>query len=227
MPVLPHKCMWNTCSMAFATPQELVEHVNSHHLWYICPQHTAIPEPHPPDTGTPGIACLWNQCTAYPDTSAIPSTSSLGGTGCIQPFVDLLTCHLLQEHLGIAPQMQTHQPGVCSHEHAHGHSESDAVMGSADEGCHQDSNERECTLDHTCRWENCRESFVTCDELTRHITAVHVGSGKTQYHCQWRDCTRNGEHAFSSKQKILRHIQVKFLPCLFNLSSSQSLGSYW
>ncbi|KAI5124185.1 hypothetical protein M0805_005036 [Coniferiporia weirii] len=61
---------------------------------------------------------------------------------------------------------------------------------------------------HVCHWENCCASFDTCAALTEHLTAVHVGGGKSRYDCHWTDCTRSGVQGFASKQKILRHLQA-------------------
>ncbi|THU99094.1 hypothetical protein K435DRAFT_719959 [Dendrothele bispora CBS 962.96] len=60
---------------------------------------------------------------------------------------------------------------------------------------------------HVCLWQNCQETFATCDELTSHLACVHVGSGKAHYECFWKDCVRNGQKGFTSKQKICRHLQ--------------------
>ena len=66
-----------------------------------------------------------------------------------------------------------------------------------------------------CHWSGCPEAvldFGSSDSLTAHITTQHVGSGKKTYDCFWDACDRNGEKSFPSKQKILRHLQVGFLP---------------
>ncbi|KDN42823.1 hypothetical protein RSAG8_06577, partial [Rhizoctonia solani AG-8 WAC10335] len=61
---------------------------------------------------------------------------------------------------------------------------------------------------HACRWTGCSESFPTCAALTDHLSSVHVGRGKASYDCHWADCNRHGEkNGFSSKQKVLRHLQ--------------------
>ena len=66
-----------------------------------------------------------------------------------------------------------------------------------------------------CHWTGCPEAgfdFGSSESLTAHITAQHVGSGKKTYDCFWDGCDRNGEKSFPSKQKILRHLQVCWLP---------------
>lgn len=70
----------------------------------------------------------------------------------------------------------------------------------------------ECTTgSHRCHWKDCIETYTTVDALTDHITATHVGGGKAHYECFWNNCPRNGEKGFSSKQKICRHIQVRWV----------------
>jgi hypothetical protein len=63
-----------------------------------------------------------------------------------------------------------------------------------------------------CCWRECERSFSSVDGLMNHLTAEHVGSGKNHYECFWKDCERNGEKGFSSKQKVCRHLQVR--PCV-------------
>ncbi|KAK7030767.1 hypothetical protein R3P38DRAFT_3394149 [Favolaschia claudopus] len=58
-----------------------------------------------------------------------------------------------------------------------------------------------------CEWSLCGQRFPSLDELTKHLTDVHVGSGKTSYDCYWGDCQRHGENGFTSKQKLCRHLQ--------------------
>ncbi|KAG8936435.1 zinc-finger protein [Tulasnella sp. 418] len=58
-----------------------------------------------------------------------------------------------------------------------------------------------------CLWAGCTETFRSLEALSAHVEG-HVGSGKGEYHCRWDDCDRHGDKAFSSKQKILRHLQV-------------------
>lgn len=64
------------------------------------------------------------------------------------------------------------------------------------------------TSAHPCRWTGCFSSFDSCDALTEHLTNAHVGFGKRTYECFWDGCGRNGENGFSSKQKVLRHLQA-------------------
>jgi len=68
-----------------------------------------------------------------------------------------------------------------------------------------------------CHWTGCAETgfdFGSSDSLTAHITTQHVGSGRKTYGCFWNGCDRNGEKSFPSRQKILRHLQVRVSPPL-------------
>lgn len=80
-----------------------------------------------------------------------------------------------------------------------------SVMGTGDE--------------HVCEWEHCGQSFPSSADLMQHITSVHVGSGKNEYWCAWQGCERHTERrSFSSKQKILRHMQVRlYLILIFHM----------
>lgn len=61
---------------------------------------------------------------------------------------------------------------------------------------------------HKCCWIGCGQTFESVDDLSKHVVDEHVGGGKGVYSCQWEGCDRNGSKAFSSKQKILRHLQT-------------------
>ncbi|TFK39991.1 hypothetical protein BDQ12DRAFT_629145 [Crucibulum laeve] len=111
----------------------------------------------------------------------------------------------------LQPQADTHSNPLNSAPHlsstsSNTSSGSDQVaplpIVSAQQSQHQCSGTR-----HECRWQNCGQAFNTCDELTMHITAAHIGSGKAQYECFWEGCNRHGDHGFTSKQKICRHVQ--------------------
>ncbi|KAK2463632.1 hypothetical protein APHAL10511_004383 [Amanita phalloides] len=65
------------------------------------------------------------------------------------------------------------------------------------------------TSSHRCLWLGCNESFKSCEDLTTHLSKVHVGSGRPVYECLWEGCTRNKEAGFGSRQKINRHLQVR------------------
>jgi len=62
-----------------------------------------------------------------------------------------------------------------------------------------------------CEWEDCNQCFTSTDDLNSHILEKHVGHGKSTYECSWKGCDRNGGNAFPSKQKVMRHIQVRIV----------------
>jgi hypothetical protein len=68
-------------------------------------------------------------------------------------------------------------------------------------------NSRHLRLLHACRWIDCNERFGAFDTLTVHLSEVHIGSGKSEYRCQWVACERNGK-TFTQRQKIMRHMQT-------------------
>ncbi|TIA83560.1 hypothetical protein E3P98_00758 [Wallemia ichthyophaga] len=81
-----------------------------------------------------------------------------------------------------------------------------------------------CTIagpPYRCDWLNCKQhdvEFGSTEELMTHLSTEHVGSGKAEYSCMWRGCEKSGSgsgssssstrgRVFSSRQKIMRHLQ--------------------
>ncbi|EIN06187.1 hypothetical protein PUNSTDRAFT_46416 [Punctularia strigosozonata HHB-11173 SS5] len=60
---------------------------------------------------------------------------------------------------------------------------------------------------HICRWQSCTASFPSAALLTAHIADAHVGAGRARYECLWAGCDRHSARGFTSKQKVLRHVQ--------------------
>ncbi|TIC21032.1 hypothetical protein E3Q13_00212 [Wallemia mellicola] len=67
---------------------------------------------------------------------------------------------------------------------------------------------------YKCGWDNCKHAdteFETTEALMNHLSNEHVGSGKAEYACFWKGCDRNSSNCngrvFSSRQKIMRHLQ--------------------
>jgi len=93
---------------------------------------------------------------------------------------------------------------------------------------------------HKCEWlipglsgqtRPCGVCLPSTEELTQHITQVHVGYKKNKYKCLWQGCER-GERDFGQRQKVLRHMQthtthkpfqVKNNSFVFNLTKVQYL----
>ncbi|KAG1051404.1 hypothetical protein G6F43_006390 [Rhizopus delemar] len=59
----------------------------------------------------------------------------------------------------------------------------------------------------TCQWENCIEEFITIEELINHVKDDHIGSGKTQYYCCWKDCARQ-QKPFTKRHKMHNHLRT-------------------
>lgn len=58
-----------------------------------------------------------------------------------------------------------------------------------------------------CEWDGCALRFLRHDDLTSHISEVHVGSGQSTYRCRWANCKRHAT-VFPQRQKVMRHIQT-------------------
>lgn len=227
-------CMWGTCRATFSSLSELVGHVNVHHLRLpsqSVPTHTLFDEPpRPPqsqqqESAFGSLSCLWENCNMYPSINPVPGPSSRNQ---VDSALDILANHLLQDHLGFstrapvlvgssnAPLMEPDQlPCIPTP----APSPSPSLLPFPNLPPH------ECSGTHVCKWKSCDQLFSSCEELTDHITAVHVGAGKARYECFWGDCPRHGDHGFASKQKICRHLQVgsRFLlpyPLVLNLNGA-------
>ncbi|KAH7890739.1 hypothetical protein F5I97DRAFT_1798726 [Phlebopus sp. FC_14] len=198
-----HCCMWADCGASFNTLSELVGHVNLEHLR--APGYTSqsikTTAQLPSETSPPGqniLSCHWGDCAMYPTPSSIPSSS--GPANCM---LDVLTSHLMQDHLGL------HHPLPSATNVQAVHAELASPLRPSGDSSTQSANPpvHECAGSHVCKWRSCAENFHSCEDLTAHIASVHVGSGKAHYDCFWEGCTRHGENGFPSKQKISRHLQ--------------------
>lgn len=226
---LPHRCQWGGCFASFGTLTELAGHVNLQHLRPAAtnPGAAAPPPVHSPQQGPSavnvttsglsldGLSCMWADCQLYPSPQSIPG-SSTGTT--FDSALDVLASHLLEDHLGLPLRSQKPEqtPQGAQNVDIQAPVPAPAAPGVASDALSSTYSpptplpEHDCAASpvHVCRWEGCMASYPTCNELTAHITAEHVGSGKAHYECRWEGCARHGEKGFSSKQKILRHLQV-------------------
>ncbi|KAI8984118.1 hypothetical protein BDF20DRAFT_816584 [Mycotypha africana] len=50
-------------------------------------------------------------------------------------------------------------------------------------------------------------TFDALDELIEHVKEVHIGSGKTNYYCGWKDCARQVK-PFSKRHKMYNHLRT-------------------
>ena len=222
--------MWANCGLVFASLSELVGHVNLQHLRPSAP--TADPSFSSAQDAQlflndSALSCHWENCGMYPNLSSIPSSSS--GSG-VDQAIDLLTTHLMQDHLGVnvplshqAPvsSPRPHQPIVPSSLPASVPSLPSVTSPTPTAQEPTSPAVSSTSGEHICKWQSCGRTFTSCDELTVHLASVHIGSGRAHYDCFWQGCTRNGDSGFSSKQKISRHLQV----CSLFLAFSMLLGS--
>ncbi|KAK7060906.1 zinc-finger protein [Paramarasmius palmivorus] len=200
--------MWGNCQARFATSEQLVEHVNTQHL---SPTQPVAPEQQQ-------ISCLWEGChQLFPELVSSQGTHSHVGS---------LATHLLESHLNYSSIPGSSQPTQSQPTFQEAFPEdfsfpqqddtaqnvSEIASSRSVTPANTDSESpslphHDCNGTHVCHWKSCGKTFDSCLQLTEHLTAVHVGSGKPHYECLWKDCNRNGSHCFTSKQKICRHLQ--------------------
>nr|GAT42992.1 predicted protein [Mycena chlorophos] len=206
-------CEWGTCGAVFTDLPELVQHVNAVHLGT-----TLIPAAPTPEIVP--TSCQWKDCDVYPMPSMIPGPSS----GNMDSLLDVLSSHLLHDHLGLnSTPEHVHLP-TPPREPAPKLEPSPEVLSPLPHAP---------TTTHTCDWLDCGESCESLDELTQHLSEIHVGSGRTSYECFWANCLRHGDKGFSSKQKLCRHLQshtghrpFQCNTCMQNFSEAATLQQH-
>lgn len=108
-----------------------------------------------------------------------------------------------------------HKPASCAQHDVHGHAHSHAAMAP---GHHHHPVKLPPTplltppgdgKEHMCLWPGCteRQPFASSGDLMEHLSEVHVGRGKDSYRCFWDGCGGPEGRLFSSRQKVLRHLQ--------------------
>lgn len=198
-------CLWDSCQDTFSSISELAGHVNTHIPTYNdnSPYQT-FNQP----MAQSQLPCLWGEC----DSSYYLSPND----------IELFASHVLNDHLGVSLPSRPHAsssrlpsplplPSPMSQSVPYPENDSITLPKSkspSPTSTATSTNQHSCNDIHECRWKNCGEMFSSCDELTTHITSIHIGGGKAHYECFWDQCTRNGTHGFQSKQKICRHVQV-------------------
>jgi hypothetical protein len=194
------KCQWANCNSQFTSLYDLVGHVNYHHL------RLPVSNPEPPEVQQNSLSCLWGDCDVYPSMEATPGPSE---ESQIDDALGVLASHLMHDHLGLSPTSGS--PSAFSLAEAPTASDISPNLATllASPSPPSDPAHDVCIGTHTCHWKLCSASFSSCDDLTTHISSVHIGGGKSRYDCFWKGCERSGEKGFSSKQKICRHLQVR------------------
>ena len=183
------------------------------------------------------LSCLWSDCHIYPDGQPVPGPSSGDPFAMLDVLAShLLRDHL---GVNVPPPSMTHDTqhffahGVFPPSQSSpvdplassstattptaavpsaGASGSGSTSSPPAGGPPTPTPEHDCASPaaHVCRWTGCGQSFASCDALTEHIAALHVGGGRAHYDCFWEGCGRNGDAGFASKQKISRHMQVRW-----------------
>lgn len=222
--VTSHTCMWGNCSAQFPSSDELIQHVNSQHLMLSLQEDVpACNQSH--EEVHKKFSCLWRDCQEF-----FPDLVDASSRNRLHPPYDKFTVHILSEHLGYpgphAPPLpkypddypeeylDMYAPSFPSSSEAapSDSSRSESVPSRSVtpqiSGPEQESSHRCDKEIHVCQWTDCGQAFGTCNDLTAHLSQMHVGSGKPHYDCYWGQCGRNGQNGFTSKQKICRHLQV-------------------
>jgi len=207
-------CMWGNCNASFSSLPDLVGHVNLQHLRIPLPApplstHSSGIQQHDPNPSMEALSCLWGDCNLYPSPDSIPGPSS---GYQFDTALSILASHLFQDHLGLPDNIPISNVLAIQLPAPFDTAPSIGIPTPPDSASTSSSESsgpvfHECSGTHVCNWQSCSQTFMSCDELTAHITSVHVGAGKAHYECFWGGCKRYGDHGFSSKQKICRHIQ--------------------
>lgn len=223
-------CQWASCKAAFSSIAELVGHVTVDHILKLVDE--PAPQPlcsavHNRQFDFNALSCHWGNCAMYPYPESIPSSSM---TTFPDTILNVLTTHLMQDHLGVHypfPQSTTMhtEPSAKAPPTCTGNI-TPSPLQSLPDSCNESSTDtpsdpspRDRSQSHSpnplsthysaksCKWIGCTEFFSSPDDLTTHILSAHIGSGKAHYDCYWEGCTRHGTQGFASKQKVARHMQ--------------------
>ncbi|CAE6481999.1 unnamed protein product [Rhizoctonia solani] len=220
-------CLWDGCGQYFPSLGELVGHVNLAHLRLpvnapthdhahgapACHIASSLLSPAPQDSQPDALSCLWSDCSITPAPLDTSWTDNAG--------LCALASHLFHDHLhlptvdifNLNPPLSPSSASIPTPAtQALSPPSRTSPAPSAGPSNTQKGKEKASPIPdgqtHMCRWTGCSESFPTCAALTDHLSSVHVGRGKASYDCHWADCNRHGEkNGFSSKQKVLRHLQ--------------------
>lgn len=229
-------CMWADCHREFPDQASLLSHIQLEHLGisttdlnvHSTPGHaqfdsriqpTLVQQQHQSENYLEStnrlMECLWDDCATSLPISQECNNCTISNNHTHAWDADAILHHLLSAHIHEPEAQQVHFPSTL-HSHSSLYASLDSKLQemqvettttasspTLEENSHDLCDHGPCP----CEWEGCTATFLSCDELTTHITEVHVGHGKSSYGCHWKGCDRHGELAFSSKQKVLRHIQ--------------------
>ena len=219
-------CLWSGCPHSFASTVELVTHVNLAHVPLTVPPLSAPPSAlSTPSPDISALDCQWGDCRS---SLAWTNDDQLQWTSDSE--FEALTRHFMREHLGLPPEVShvhttdceherkvTPQPSLLSTQPVYRPTPtpstlnsplSPTTMTSPSTQAASDASTLSGSKHSACRWKGCQEIFKSPESLTMHLADVHVGSGHSSYECHWADCDRQENKSFSSKQKVLRHLQA-------------------
>jgi hypothetical protein len=200
-------CHWGHCAGAFSTHSDLMAHVNESHL--------GLP------FADSSVACHWGTC----GVSLVEDLELKRRSGVDYGMSSILANHLLRDHLSDprrslpligSPPSEVHSPlsqaasavDVPFSSQSSSSTMVDVEMSPRAGGLKGSKKRSASPQNHTCQWKGCANDCESAEELTKHLLEVHIRGGQTKYDCLWGECDRNGDKALSSKQKIMRHLQV-------------------
>ncbi|UZJ51087.1 hypothetical protein CBS101457_000407 [Exobasidium rhododendri] len=146
--------------------------------------------------------CLWDSCQVERSDAGMGMDDS-----------NLILQHIMQAHVCMGDDSLTEVGGRKRKRRAGEREKKENLLShndtspSQDCGCPVPSNGT-VAAEHPCEWIGCSLRFTCHLDLTLHINKDHIGSGKSDYECHWKGCTRGPSRKFNQKQKILRHLQT-------------------
>jgi uncharacterized Zn-finger protein len=189
-------CEWDSCSTTVDNSLQLQSHIFESHLL----NNNNNNNNNNDKSSRGGLESLKNNSTVQ---------SKCEWKGCDFESHDIieLVNHINSQHVSLNPQVLTSSRSSSSksiHEQSQAKPEEDE-----EEDEQKDQQDQEVT---TCSWvhfdgHQCNLRFETAKELTQHLMNDHIGSGKSQYVCNWAGCSRHGK-VFNQKQKVIRHLHV-------------------
>ncbi|KAG0143667.1 hypothetical protein CROQUDRAFT_660936 [Cronartium quercuum f. sp. fusiforme G11] len=177
-------CEWNQCRSSFSSQRELADHVNLSHL-FLTPSSTHNQRSgfSTPLLSSPTLSSQHQPQSISDQLQVFLATCCFPSPGPLDPSSELKTTPIpLSTNL------------------------------TRDQGSFTSNNTTD-SYRHICHWESCTgQSFSTTADLTEHISIAHVGTGRSQYSCRWKDCIcvlgTSDRKQFTQRQKLMRHLQT-------------------